>query len=65
MVLYISFYFILILLIFFLAGLFILSFFGISINVMCIVGGLVIFLFGYFFMSGKFVEGWVVDKKVK
>ena len=60
-----SFYFILILMAFFFAGTFILSFFGISINAMRIAGGLVILSSGYSLLSGKFAEGRAINKEVR
>ncbi len=60
-----SIYFALILLSFFLAGTFILAFFGISLNAMRIAGGLVIFISGLSLLNGKFAEGRAINKKVK
>ena len=60
-----SIYFVLILLSFFLAGTYILSFFGISLNAMRIAGGLVILSSGYALLSGKFAESRAINKKVK
>ena len=60
-----SIYFTLILLSFFFGGVFILSFFGISLHAMRIAGGIVIFMSGYSLMSGKFAEGRAINKKVR
>lgn len=60
----ISIYFVLILLTFFLAGSYILSFFGISLSSLKIAGGLVIFNSGFALLNGKF-ESNRVNKKVK
>ncbi len=60
-----SLYFFLILISFFLAGTFILNFFGISLNAMRIAGGLIILSSGYALLSGKFAESRTVGKKVK
>lgn len=60
-----SIYFVLILLVFFLAGTLILGFFGISLSAMRIAGGIVIFLSGFGLMNGKMAESRAVDKKVK
>jgi multiple antibiotic resistance protein len=60
-----SIYFVLILLVFFLAGTLILSFFGISLSAMRIAGGIVIFLSGYNLLNGRMAESRAVDKKVK
>lgn len=60
-----SIYFFLILISFYLAGTFILDFFGISLNAMRIAGGLIILSSGYALLSGKFAESRSVDKKVK
>jgi len=60
-----SLYFFLILISFYLAGTFILDFFGISLNAMRIAGGLIILSSGYALLSGKFAESRAVGKKVK
>ena len=60
----ISIYFILILLTFFAAGSYILSFFGISLSSLKIAGGLVIFNSGFALLNGKF-ESNRVNKAVK
>ena len=60
-----SIYFILILVVFFLAGTLILSFFGISLSAMRIAGGIVIFLSGFSLLNGKMAESRAVDKKVQ
>lgn len=60
-----SFYFALILISFFLAGSYILSFFGISIDAMRIAGGLVILSSGFTLLSGKIAEGRAVGQKVQ
>lgn len=63
-VLHTSIYFTVILLVFFLAGTFILSFFGISINAMRIAGGLVILSSGYGLLSSKFEETRAISPEV-
>lgn len=60
-----SLYFVLILLSFFFAGTYILSFFGISLNAMKIAGGLVILSSGYALLAGKFQESRAINNKVK
>lgn len=60
-----SIYFILILLSFFVAGTYILDFFGISLNAMRIAGGMVILSSGYALLSGKMAESRAVNQKVK
>jgi len=60
----ISIYFTLILLTFFVAGSYILSFFGISLSSLKIAGGLVIFNSGFALLNGKF-ESNRVNKRVK
>jgi multiple antibiotic resistance protein len=60
-----SLYFALILLSFFFAGSYILSFFGISINAIRIAGGLVILSSGYSLLSGKFVESRAINNQVR
>ena len=60
-----SLYFFLILISFFVAGTFILNFFGISLNAMRIAGGLIILSSGYALLSGKFAESRAVGKEVK
>ena len=60
-----SIYFSIILLSFFFAGSYILSFFGISLNALRIAGGLVILHSGYSLLSGNLSEGRAVNKKVK
>ena len=58
-------YFTLILLVFFFAGTFILSFFGISLNAMRIAGGMIIVSSGYSLLSGKFAESRAMNRKVR
>jgi multiple antibiotic resistance protein len=60
-----SLYFTLILIAFFLAGSFILNFFGISLNAMRIAGGLVILTSGFSLLNGHFVEGRAINQKVR
>ncbi len=60
-----SIYFILILLSFFLAGSYILDFFGISLNAMRIAGGMVILSSGYSLLNGKFAESRTINQKVR
>lgn len=59
-----SIYFALILMSFFLAGTYILGFFGVSLNAMRIAGGLVILASGYSLLEGKFAEGRAINKAV-
>lgn len=58
-------YFILILLSFFFAGSYILSFFGVSINGIRIAGGLVILSSGFALLEGKFTQSRAINDKVK
>ncbi len=58
-------YFFLILMSFFLAGTFILEFFGISLHAMRIAGGLIILSSGYALLNGKFAESRAMNKKVR
>lgn len=58
----ISLYYFLILAAFFLAGVYILSFFGISINAMRIAGGLVIMNSGFALLNGKFEKNRTSQK---
>ncbi len=60
-----SIYFTAILLVFFFAGTFILSFFGISVNAMRIAGGLVILSSGYGLLSSKFEETRAISPEVE
>jgi multiple antibiotic resistance protein len=60
-----SIYFGLILLVFFMIGSYILSFFGISINAMRIAGGLVILSSGYALLSGEMEKRKGIDQKVE
>lgn len=60
-----SIYFVLILMSFFLAGSYILGFFGISLNAMRIAGGLVILSSGYSLLQGKFEQSRTINSKVK
>lgn len=60
-----SIYFVLILLVFFMIGSYILSFFGISINAMRIAGGLVILSSGYALLSGEMEKRKGIDQKVE
>jgi len=60
-----AFYFFLILISFFLAGTYILDFFGISLNAMRIAGGLIILSSGYALLQGKFAESRAINKKVR
>jgi multiple antibiotic resistance protein len=64
-VLQISFYVVLILAAFYLAGTFILEFYGISIEAMRIAGGIMIFLTGYGLLTGKQAESRTVNTTVK
>ena len=59
-----SIYFFLILCLFFLAGTWILSFFGISIGAMRIAGGLVIMSSGYTLLTGSITNSGATSKKV-
>ncbi len=61
----ISLYVILILSAFFLAGSFILDFYGISIQAMRIAGGIMIFLTGYGLLTGKQAESRTVNATVR
>lgn len=60
-----SIYFILILLSFFMAGTYILDFFGISLNAMRIAGGMVILSSGYSLLNGQFAESRTINQKVR
>ena len=59
-----SIYFTIILVVFFLSGSYILSFFGISLDAMRIAGGLVILNSGFALLSGKFTQNRI-GKKVR
>lgn len=58
-------WFIALMLAFFLAGTYILSFFGITLNAVRIAGGLIILSSGYALLEGKFGESRAIDKRVK
>lgn len=58
-------YFIMILVSFFLAGTYILDFFGISINGIRIAGGLIILSSGYALLNGKFAQSRAMNDKVR
>ncbi|MBK8556769.1 MAG: NAAT family transporter [Lewinellaceae bacterium] len=60
-----SFYFILILVAFFLAGSYILSFFGLTIHALRIAGGMALLGSGYGLMSGNFAKRKGYDEKVE
>jgi multiple antibiotic resistance protein len=60
-----SLYFLLILVCFFLAGTYILSFFGITLNAMRIAGGMALLLNGFALMSGKFSKKSDYKQEVK
>jgi len=60
-----SMYVVAILVAFFLAGTYILQFFGISLDAMRIAGGIVIFTSGYGLLQGKFQQSRAFDSKVK
>ena len=60
-----SFYFLLILLSFFLAGNYILSFFGLTIHALRIAGGMALLISGFGLMSGNFARRRGYDKKVE
>jgi multiple antibiotic resistance protein len=60
-----SIYYALILLSFFLAGSYILKFFGISLDAMRIAGGLIILQSGFDLLQNKFALNRSIDKKVK
>ncbi len=60
-----SIYFFFILLLFFFAGVYILKFFGISIDAMRIAGGIVIFQSGFSLLSGEFSKSRGMNAKVK
>ena len=60
-----SFYFVLILVVFFYTGSAIIHFFGISVEAMRIAGGFIIFTSGYALLSGRFNQSRSMDKKVK
>ena len=63
--LHISLYFVMILGAFFLAGTFLLQFFGISIYAMRIAGGLVILSSGFSLLNGKFEQSRAINSKVR
>ncbi len=58
-------YFVAILLIFFVAGTIILSFFGISLYAMRIAGGIIIFTSGLGLLRGRFAQSRAIDQKVQ
>ncbi|HHJ51443.1 MAG TPA: NAAT family transporter [Phaeodactylibacter sp.] len=60
-----SLYFIAILLVFFVGGTVILSFFGISLYAMRIAGGIIIFTSGLGLLRGRFAQSRAIDKQVK
>ncbi len=60
-----SIYFFLILSAFFLAGNYILSFFGLSLSALKIAGGLVILSSGYSLLNGKMAKSRAIDSEVK
>ncbi len=60
-----SLYFVIILLIFFFTGTYILGFFHISIDSMRIAGGIIIFISGYSLLRGEFAKSRTIDKKVR
>jgi multiple antibiotic resistance protein len=60
-----SMYFVLILLSFFLAGMLILNFFGISLNALRIAGGLIILHSGYGLLNGVFADRRAISKEVE
>jgi multiple antibiotic resistance protein len=60
-----SLYFVLILLAFFFAGTYILSFFGLSVDALRIAGGVVIVSSGFALLNGKFAESRAINKKVR
>lgn len=60
-----SIYFFLILISFFLAGSYILSFFGISINALRIAGGMVILSSGFALLNGKFAKSRAMSSEVR
>ena len=60
-----SFYYVLILMSFFLAGSAILAFFGISLEAIQEAGGIIIFSSGMSLLTGKFAQSKAIDKKVK
>jgi multiple antibiotic resistance protein len=60
-----SLYFMLILLSFFLAGTYILSFFGLNIHSLRIAGGIALLMSGFGLMSGNFAKRRGYDKKVE
>jgi multiple antibiotic resistance protein len=60
-----AFWFIALMLAFFLAGTYILSFFGITLNAVRIAGGLIILSSGYALLEGKFGESRAINDKVK
>lgn len=63
--LYTSIYFVLILLAFFFAGSYILSFFGLNVNAMRISGGIIIVSSGFALLNGKFAESRAINDNVK
>ena len=60
-----SIYFVIILLVSFLIGSYIINFFGISIDAMRIAGGIIILKSGFELMGGDQAKGRSIDKKVK
>lgn len=60
-----SFYFLLILFSFFVAGNYILSFFGLTIHALRIAGGMTLLISGFSLMSGRFTKRQGYDKKVE
>jgi multiple antibiotic resistance protein len=62
---HIAVYFVMLLLLFFVAGSTILTFFGITLPALTIAGGLIIISSGFALLKGKFTASRGVDKKVK
>ena len=60
-----SIFFVLILIIFFLIGSYLLNFFGISLEAMRIAGGSIIFLSGFALLKGEMAKNRTIDKRVK
>ncbi len=60
-----SFYFLLILFSFFVAGNYILSFFGLTIHALRIAGGMTLLISGFSLMSGRFTKRQGYDKQVE
>ncbi|MBL7810382.1 MAG: NAAT family transporter [Saprospiraceae bacterium] len=60
-----SFYFLLILLAFFIAGNYILSFFGLTIHALRIAGGMTLLISGFGLLSGRFAKRRGYDKEVE